>query len=678
MLSKNQLGRLFSLAMVIVVCCLSSGHSHGRDENGSQCPLSQAVQEDLLSLSGKQLRARNKEYAIIDGQVQLQKADYRLRANRMIYDNQRQLVRAQDNVMFTRCDPQHPSWFIAADQISLSKKNARVKNAWFVFGGTALFYIPRYQFGLQQQRKSGFLTPDVGNNSNAGFELGTPYYFNLAANRDAMLKPHYLSRHGLQLQGEFRYLNRRDSGIVRGEWLNSRRYRGDSYAYSIEHHFQHGNELNFDLSIQKISSADYFQNLGNSLDKVAEKYLPSFARLDYVKRGWQFSIAAESLQRADPDPGSRERPYVHRPNISLHKIWRNKKGWALALDSAWTRFETRRASDKPTGKRLNNSLSLQWDYRHPGFFIKPAVQLQNTRYSLSRSGDQNNSIRRTLPIFSLHTGLTLSKPWGNNFHNTLEPQLFYLRVGEKKQQQIPLFDTDESNFNFAQLFRHNRFNSHDRIGDANRLVGALTTRIIHSRTGKEALRAGVGYIERLSRERVGLNGTLVDHDGGADFASELAVNMNGRIRLQTAWAYDKDSKRSKHYNSRLSLVGGGSRAIHLSYHYRRDDINRSNTIRQLHLDFSQPLSEHWNVLGSWQRDVRNSRHIDILAGLEYKSCCWGMRLLAQRYINDVRSLNDTIDYNRSIGVEFSFSGIGNLGSNNERALSKKINNYRPF
>ena len=513
--------------------------------------------------------------------------------------------------------------------------------------------------------------------------------------RDATLTPRYLSKRGLQLQGNFRYLNRLDAGAINVEWLNSRRHKGDRYAYSLEHRFHKDDYLNFELSIKKISDADYYRDLGDSLDKTAENYLASFALLDYVARGWRFSAVGESLQRADTDARSEDHPYVQWPKLSLNKTWRGKTGLSLALDSSWANFKSRRSSDRPEGKRFNNSLRLQWDYRHPRFFIKPSVALQNTRYSLSRTDDrQDNSIRRTAPVFSLHTGLTFSKALDDQFHHVVEPQLFYLRLSERRQEDIPLFDTSESDFSFSQLFRHNRFNSHDRLGDADRLVGALTTRIIHSRTGKEALRASFGHIEQLSRERVGLEGRLANNDASPDFAAELSLNMDGRIRWQGALAYDRDFNQTARYNSRLALVGKGSRSLSVSYHYRRDEVRqayldlgppdevgpasprRRDGVRQVHLDFSQPLSDSWNLLAAWQRDVRNSRDLDLLFGVEYKSCCWGLRLLAQRYLRDIDSDN-TRDYNRSIGLEFSLSDIGSLGGG-ESLLRKKINNYRPF
>ena len=58
---------------------------------------------------------------------------------------------------------------------------------------------------------------------------------------------------------------------------------------------------------------------------------------------------------------------------------------------------------------------------------------------------------------------------------------------------MPRFDTGRSSFSFAQLFRENRFSGRDRIGDANQVTLALTSRLLEERSG-ELARASIGQI----------------------------------------------------------------------------------------------------------------------------------------------------------------------------------------
>ncbi|WP_122682243.1 LPS assembly protein LptD, partial [Pseudomonas viridiflava] len=85
--------------------------------------------------------------------------------------------------------------------------------------------------------------------------------------------------------------------------------------------------------------------------------------------------------------------------------------------------------------------------------------LADEQYSSSQS--------RSVPVFSVDSGLYFDRntQWfGKDYRQTLEPRLFYLYVPEKDQTDIPVFDTSESTFNYASLFRDNRFTGADRIG----------------------------------------------------------------------------------------------------------------------------------------------------------------------------------------------------------------------
>jgi len=75
-----------------------------------------------------------------------------------------------------------------------------------VFLGTPIFYSPYLSFPLHQERKSGFITPHYGSTNTGGAEITIPYYWNIAPNRDATLAPRIMTRRGVLVNGEFRYL----------------------------------------------------------------------------------------------------------------------------------------------------------------------------------------------------------------------------------------------------------------------------------------------------------------------------------------------------------------------------------------------------------------------------------------------------------------------------------------
>ena len=168
------------------------------------------------------------------------------------------------------------------------------------------------------------------------------------------------------------------------------------------------------------------------------------------------------------------------------------------------------------------SLPLDWTYG----FLKPSLKYQYTQYQLDLDGTGKADIasqtaerdrlngtfdsnqNRGVPIASIDSGLYFDRNtnwFGKNYRQTLEPRLFYLYVPEKDQNDIPVFDTSEYTFNYASLFRDNRFSGSDRVGDENKLSLGVTNRWIED-NGFERQRISVGQAVYFKDRKVQLPG----------------------------------------------------------------------------------------------------------------------------------------------------------------------------
>ena len=83
--------------------------------------------------------------------------------------------------------------------------------------------LPILSFALGGQRKSGWLPPTVGLDSTSGLNLLLPYYWNLAPNRDATFTPALMVKRGIDLAGQFRYLETTYQGEINANVLSSAR-----------------------------------------------------------------------------------------------------------------------------------------------------------------------------------------------------------------------------------------------------------------------------------------------------------------------------------------------------------------------------------------------------------------------------------------------------------------------
>src|SRR5690606_4447952 len=104
------------------------------------------------------------------------------------------------------------------------------------FFGVPILGAPFATFPLENRRRSGILTPYYSQTTNRGFEVGLPFYWNIAPERDATITPVTMAKRGVQLKNEFRYLDPSYSGELRYEILPDDKLFGDSrQGLSLQH-----------------------------------------------------------------------------------------------------------------------------------------------------------------------------------------------------------------------------------------------------------------------------------------------------------------------------------------------------------------------------------------------------------------------------------------------------------
>ena len=113
------------------------------------------------------------------------------------------VLRLQD-VTFSTCPVTEETWQIRAGTLILDngQHTGVARDASIEFEGVPIFYLPWLSFPLDAERKTGFLFPSVGTSSRSGFELSTPWYWNIAPSEDLLLTPTYYTRRGIDIGGD--------------------------------------------------------------------------------------------------------------------------------------------------------------------------------------------------------------------------------------------------------------------------------------------------------------------------------------------------------------------------------------------------------------------------------------------------------------------------------------------
>lgn len=589
---------------------------------------------------------------------------------RIIRMTGRNRARARD-VTYTTCDPGRHDWLLKATKLRINRNTGTgvAHNASLWLGGVPVFYFPYLRFPIDNRRKSGFLIPKVGYSSTSGLELETPYYFNLAPNRDATFYPRIMTRRGVLLGGQFRYLNPTNHGTLDFEYLPwdrlLRRQRG---TLSYHHEANPAPRWSANVDVNYVSDDRYFADLGSGLTQASATFLNRSASLRYRGDNWSMLTQVQDFQTIDPTLPPSSRPYARLPRIAIDA--RQPFG-PLGLDyGASGEFDYFQRTDSVDGARLDLKPSVSLPLQGRAYFFTPKVALRYTAYELQNTAPGADSHpSRSTPIASLDTGVYLERNtnwFGTRYRQTLEPRLYYLYVPYRNQSDIPIFDTGALDFNFGQLFQDNRFAGADRQADANQLTTALTTRFLNPVTGAEPVDAMIGQIFYFQNQRVTLPGVPIGTQSSSDIVARLSTTWRTHWTVTGGVLWNPHLHHTDRAEVRLGYEGPDRSLFNASYRYRR------GVLEQTDLSAFWPVSARWSVFGRWYQSLRDHVLLEGLLGAQYESCCWTLRAVARRDVSTVSASPST-----SFMLQLELKGLGRLGSPIDAIMKRDILGYQP-
>ncbi len=570
---------------------------------------------------------------------------------------------------YSTCGPGNDDWYAKAGDLDLdfTREVGEARNARLVFLGVPFLYTPWLEFSLNNRRKSGFLPPTVGSSNRTGIEYTQPYYWNIAPNMDATFAPRFMTRRGLQIGAEARYLDYDYRGELHAEYLPNDRVTGDSRSLvSFQHAHDLGAGFNASLNLNKVSDDTYFTDLSTRIATTAQTNLLRQGVLSYTGGGWWSAYA--NIQRyqtlQDPALPPVAKPYDLLPQVVLDALRPDVGGFALALKGQYTDFS------HPTldnGRRLVAYPQVSWPFQTPSFYVTPKLGMHLSRYRVERRQTTGpDSLSRSVPIFSVDSGVTFERDttwFGKRAAQTLEPRLYYLLVPERKQDDFPVFDTALADFNFAQIFSENIFSGNDRIGDANQLTAALTSRVIDPATGEEIVRAAIGQRFYFRDQTVTLPGVPARTGRTADYLAALSGRILPNVTVDTALQYNPRDGRTERLVAGASYRPGPTRVLNAGYRYQRE------VLREVDFSGQWPLYGRWYGVGRYNYSLRERRLVEAIAGLEYNGGCWVLRGVVQRFATATQAANT------SFFVQLELNGFSGIGSNPLEVLKRNIPGY---
>jgi LPS-assembly protein len=628
-------------------------------------------------------------------------------------DDQRAIVR---EASYTTCrrtpGPEWlPAWVLKATRLNLDEEEStvRAEGVQLRFQDVPVLGIPAVTFPMTSERKSGLLPPVVGITTNNGVELAQPYYFDIAPNRDATVTTHLMSKRGVAVDTEFRYLERDYSGQARLNLMPTDSLRDQArWGWSSQHNgtldtgLDSVGRVGLGLNLNRVSDDDYWRDFPRSGLALTQRLLPSTGVLSWGRGNLSMTAQVQRWQTLQDITAPITPPYDRAPQIGLrYGQWQaDGLDWSVQADT--TRFEASydripmaSTALRPVPRNGERSFVLAQVSRpwiRPWGFVTPKLQLHATRYQLDQPLDSGErSANRVLPTFSLDSGLVYEREtqwFGRGVTQTLEPRAFYARTPFRDQSLLPVYDSGATDFNLSTIYSENAYVGHDRLVDNDALTLGVTSRFFDADNGAEMLRVGMAQRIRFSDQKVVLPDQTAAQAGLSDLLLGAGVRWDDRWALDATVQVNSQTDRV----SRSTLQGRYSpspyRVLNAAYRLNQ------GVSEQVDLGWQWPLSDllgrrdaatetawtrtpgqglgpdRWYSVGRLNFSLTEGRMVDSLLGLEYDGGCWIGRIAFERIQSTVSTATSRLLF------QLEFIGLARVGASPLNALRTNIPRYQ--
>ena len=619
-------------------------------------------------------------------------------------DEQRSVAR---NVRYTTCERKPgpswlPDWVLQASQVKFDTESQVGEASGVVlrFKDVPIIAAPYITFPLSDARKSGWLPATLNIDNTSGVEVAMPYYWNIAPNRDATITPSVLSKRGVNVSSEFRYLEPNYNGTARVDYMANDRLTGGARWGIASNHMGGLNtswgSINSRFSINRVGDNDYWSDFPRSISTLTQRQLPTEIGVSWGLGAWSADAKLLRYQTLQSLSSPIVPAYDRLPQLTARYTQPNLRGFNLGLELDTTHFITNSAlTGQPNARRSFALATASRPWVAPGWFVTPKLQLHTGAYQFDSgltapSALGVTGLGRTVPTASIDSGLIFERDasyFGRSFLQTLEPRAFYVYTPFRDQSVIPIYDTGAKDFNFASIYTENAFAGNDRISDNNLLTLGVTSRLLDPASGAEVMRASFAQRLRFKDQNVTLPAGLPDKDRLSDMLFGATVNWSPHWASDSTVQYNPKLRQSERATMGARYTPSNYRVVSATYRLQRD------VSKQLDLGWQWPLNDLWggkdapNAIhtpgqglgeGRWYGvgrlnfNLQDRKIVDLVAGFEYDAGCWLGRVVVERLQTTTSSAN------KKISFQLELSGFSRLsvGNNPLRSLQQNVPRYQ--
>ncbi len=569
------------------------------------------------------------------------------------------------DLLYTACDPDDRDWHFTSNELEIDDESGlgTAKHATIYFQNIPFFYLPYFQFPIDDRRITGVLTPTFSISDSDNSHLAVPVYWNIAPNFDTTFVPAVYPDRGLLYNSEHRYLFRHHRGQLDYSRIEDDITTKTRWFKKWQHSASYvNNSLTGSLLLQEVSDDDFisdFDRLVPGNDEI--DHLDRHLKLIHTGSNWTSSLLWQNHQTVDSNVAIASRPYHRLPQLTINsQFQRSENGLQFSLQNEWVHFKREQSIN---GDRTHIVPGVSWLSSDSWYFFEPELQFPATDYSLENNSLGDNSIQRSLPIASIDSGLIFERIMGpdNGWLQTLEPRLYFVHIPFENQSDIPDFDTSLRLESYANFFEPNRFLGADRIGDTDQVTFGLGSHIYNSE-GTQLLYARIAQVFYADDRKVVLSG-LTDESEKSNIVAQVDIYPSPYLKIGTGIVYNEELQKTTDRNYTINWAKDGFAAN--AEYYFNDQV-----LEQTSFSLVYPVNESWTIVAKRKKSLLFDKPVENLFGLSYESCCWGLKILASEVSDD-----DFIETDKAIFFELTLKGLTRAGQNVDNYLKTAIPGY---
>jgi LPS-assembly protein len=525
-----------------------------------------------------------------------------------------------------------------------------------------------------------------------------PYYWNIAPNRDATFTPTLMSKRGVNIGSEFRYLEADYSGRVQFDVMPSDPLRDSSrWGLTYGHQTTLKNGLTqrltdagvaLNLNLNRVSDDNYWRDFSRASSSLTQRLLSNDVNMSWNNGPFASSARAVKWQTLQDVSAPIAQPY-DLTQLSTRYTRGNVFGADVSVVADYAQFQTDTllsAQPNANGQRIFSLVQASHPWIAPAGFITPKVQLHAAHYQLDAPLSTGaTSVGRVVPTFSVDSGLVFERDttlFGTALRQTLEPRAFYVNTPFRDQNALPNYDSGAKDFNFATIYSENAFVGNDRISDSNLLTLGVSTRFLNPASGAEVARFGVAQRLRFTDQNITLPGGLAATDRLSDLLLGAAVNWDPRWAFNSTVQYNPSTQQSVRSTIGARYNPSHYRTVTAAYRLQRDvseqiDVGWQWPLNDLWGDRGASLGAgrgqgegRWYSVGRLNYSLNERKLVDAVLGLEYDAGCWLGRAVLEQLQTSTTAANQRIMF------QLEFVGFTRLGVSPLKSLKDNVPNYQ--